>query len=115
MNRAAPTEPTLAQRLRGIAVDSIKQWVDDRAASKGAALAYYTLFSLAPVLIIVLAIAGVVFGEDAARGAIFHELRGLVGQDGAQAIQLLLAPIVITLFAILFLPEPAGKTLEEMA
>lgn len=91
MNRAAPTEPTLAQRLRGIAVDSIKQWVDDRAASKGAALAYYTLFSLAPVLIIVLAIAGVVFGEDAARGAIFHELRGLVGQDGAQAIQLLLA------------------------
>ena len=90
MDRAA-TPPTLAQRLRGIAVDSVKQWVDDRGASKGAALAYYTLFSLAPVLIIVLAIAGVVFGEDAARGAIFHELRGLVGQDGAQAIQLLLA------------------------
>lgn len=91
MDRAAATPPTLAQRLRGMAVDSVKQWVDDRAASKGAALAYYTLFSLAPVLIIVLAIAGVVFGEDAARGAIFHELRGLVGQDGAQAIQLLLA------------------------
>jgi membrane protein len=91
MDRAPAPSPTLAQRLRGVALDSVKQWMDDRAASKGAALAYYTLFSLAPMLIIVLAIAGIVFGQDAARGAIFQELRGLVGPDGAQAIQILLA------------------------
>jgi membrane protein len=52
-----------------------------------AALAYYTIFSLAPLLVIAIAIAGLVFGEDAARGEIVGEIRELVGQDGARAIQ----------------------------
>ena len=47
---------------------SLKAWNDDYASSMGAALAYYTTFSLAPLLIIVIAVAGLVFGEDAARG-----------------------------------------------
>jgi membrane protein len=65
-------------------------WNDDYAASMGAALAYYTTFSLAPVLLIVIALAGLVFGEDAARGAIVQQLGGLMGTDGARTIQELL-------------------------
>ncbi|KIF80517.1 YihY/virulence factor BrkB family protein [Noviherbaspirillum autotrophicum] len=82
---------TFFRRVRALALCAVEQWFADRASSKGAALAYYTLFSLAPVLIMVLAIAGAVFGDDAARGAIFAELNGLVGPAGAEAIQLLLA------------------------
>ena len=65
-------------------------WIDDYAPSMGAALAYYTLFSIAPLLLIVISIAGLVFGEDAARGQIFVELRGLMGEEGAAAVQGLL-------------------------
>jgi membrane protein len=65
-------------------------WNDDYAASMGAALAYYTTFSLAPLLLIVIALAGLVFGEDAARGAIVQQLGGLMGTEGARTIQDLL-------------------------
>ncbi|HYC43827.1 MAG TPA: YihY/virulence factor BrkB family protein [Noviherbaspirillum sp.] len=88
----SPDRPrTFAQRLRKLLVGAVEEWINDRATSKGAALAFYTLFSLAPILIMVLAIAGAIFGEEAARGAIFRELNGLVGPAGAEAIQLLLA------------------------
>jgi membrane protein len=50
----------------------------------GAALSYYTVFSLAPLLVI--GIAGLVFGEEAARGAIVEQLQGLIGDEGAKAI-----------------------------
>jgi len=65
-------------------------WVDDRAPSMGAALAFYSAFSLAPLLIIVIAVAGAVFGVDAARGAIVGQIAGLVGAPAAEAIQALL-------------------------
>ncbi len=65
-------------------------WVDDYAASMGAALAYYTLFSIAPLLLIVISIAGLVFGEEAARGQIFEQLRDLMGEQGAAAVESLL-------------------------
>ncbi|RZI40701.1 YihY/virulence factor BrkB family protein [Herbaspirillum sp. HC18] len=91
MERGNETRLTFFRRLRALAVGAVEEWFSDRASSKGAALAFYTLFSLAPVLIMVLAIAGAIFGDDAARGAIFHELNGLVGPSGAEAIQLLLA------------------------
>lgn len=70
---------------------TIHDWLVHRAASKGAALAFYTLFSLAPVLLFVLAIAGSLYGVAAARGQLFGELRHLLGRDGAQAVELLLA------------------------
>ncbi|WP_348696063.1 YihY/virulence factor BrkB family protein [Duganella fentianensis] len=70
---------------------TIHDWLAHRAASKGAALAFYTLFSLAPVLLFVLAIAGSLYGVAAARGQLFGELRQLLGRDGAQAVELLLA------------------------
>ena len=82
---------SLWQRVRAVAVGSAQEWNDQRAASKGAALAFYTLFSMAPVLILVIAIAGAFYGKEAAQGAIFSQLKELVGPGGAEAIQLLLA------------------------
>jgi membrane protein len=70
--------------------DAVSAWVDDHAPSMGAALAYYTCFSLAPLLLIVIGIAGAVFGQEAARGAIVGQLEGFLGTDGATAIQGLL-------------------------
>jgi membrane protein len=66
-------------------------WRADHASSKGAALAYYSLFSIAPILIIAIAVAAFFFGEEAARGEILTQLRGLLGDDGATAVQALLA------------------------
>ncbi len=68
-------------------------WVEDYAASMGAALSYYTVFSLAPLLLIVISIAGLVFGADAARGEIFGQLRGLLGDDAARAVEGLLTSV----------------------
>lgn len=65
-------------------------WLDRRASSMGAALAFYSAFSLAPLLVIVIAVAGAVYGEEAARGAIVRELTSLLGRDGAEAVQALL-------------------------
>jgi membrane protein len=65
-------------------------WSADYAPSMGAALAYYSLFSIAPLLLIVIGIAGLAFGEDAARQAIFGQLSGLLGEQSAQAVQGLL-------------------------
>jgi len=65
-------------------------WVNDRAPTMGAALAFYSAFALAPLLIVLIAVAGAIFGPDAARGAIAGQLTGLVGAAAAQAIQDLL-------------------------
>lgn len=70
-----------------------QSWLADYAPSMGAALAYYTLFSLAPLLLIVISVAGLVFGEDAARGEIAHQLRDLMGDSGAKAVQNLLTSV----------------------
>jgi len=64
-----------------------KSFSSDHDSSMGAALAYYTMFSIAPLLFIVILVAGLVFGEEAARGEIFAQLRGLMGDSGAAAIQ----------------------------
>jgi len=70
--------------------DSFAAWVDDFAPSMGAALSYYTIFSLAPLLIIVIAVAGLVFGADASRGAILEQLQAMLGPEGAKAVEDLL-------------------------
>ncbi|MDB5988763.1 MAG: putative ribonuclease [Herbaspirillum sp.] len=78
------------RRFARILISAAQAWLDHRAASKGAALAFYTLFSMAPVLVLVTAIAGAFFGPKAAQGEIVGQLSGLVGQVGAQAIQMVL-------------------------
>ena len=70
-----------------------RAWVDDYAPSMGAALSYYTLFSLAPLLIIVIAVAGMVFGQEAAQGEIVAQLRGLMGKEGAAAVEAMLESV----------------------
>ena len=79
------------QRIHAMLSSTVQEWFKQRSGSKGAALAFYTLFSMAPMLILVIAIAGAVFGEQAVRGEIFGQLSGLIGATGADAIQLLLA------------------------
>jgi len=71
-------------RMLGTAV---KSWWADNVPRLGASLAYYTLFSLAPILVIAIAIAGLVFGEEAVRGQIVTQIDQLVGHDGAVAVQ----------------------------
>jgi len=70
---------------------AVAAWAADYAPSMGAALSYYSVFSLAPLLVIVVAVAGLVFGQEAARGEIFAQLDGLMGPEAAKAIQELLA------------------------
>jgi membrane protein len=72
---------------------SAKGWVEDRAPSQGAALSYYTVFSIAPLLLIVISVAGLVFGQEAARGAIVGQLQGLIGEDSARAVEGLLQSV----------------------
>jgi membrane protein len=67
--------------------ETVLAFIDDNALSRGASIAFYTVISIAPVLFIVVAIAGLVFGEDAARGAIAAELGGLMGQQSAELLQ----------------------------
>ncbi len=72
---------------------AVSSWSDDNAPSMGAALAYYTLFSIAPLLLIVISIAGLIFGVEAARGEIVGQLEGLMGPQGAQGVQSLLESV----------------------
>lgn len=67
--------------------ETFAEWNNDKASRLAAALAYYTVFSLAPLLIIAIAIAGAVFGEEAARGEIVTQIQSLVGKEGAQFIE----------------------------
>jgi membrane protein len=71
------------QLLRQAAAD----WQRDNAARLGAALSYYTLFSVAPLLVVAIGVAGLAFGREAAQGQIVRELQGLVGEAGARALQ----------------------------
>jgi len=74
-----------------LARESVSAWIEDFAPSMGAAISYYTIFSIAPLLLIVIAVAGIVFGSDAAAGRIYGELASLLGSDGARAIQAMVA------------------------
>jgi membrane protein len=80
-----------ARAIWALIRDSAYAWSEDRASRKGAALAYYMAFSLAPMLIIATAVAGVFFGEAAARGKIFDQAKNLLGPDGARVVQAMIA------------------------
>ncbi len=82
---------SLIKSFMSLIKETVTSWSGDYAQSMGAAIAYYAMFSIAPLLIIVIAIAGMVFGHEAAQNEIVVQLRGLMGDDGAHAIQGLLA------------------------
>ena len=77
--------------LYELAKTAFGNWLTDYAPSMGAALAYYTVFSIAPLLVIVIAAAAVIFGQDAAQAAIIGQASGLIGEKGAAAIESMLA------------------------
>ena len=71
--------------------DTVLGFLDDEALSRGAAIAFYTVTSLAPVLLLVIAIAGLAFGQEAAQGAVMNQLTGLMGAQAAETLQAALA------------------------
>ncbi|HUR53233.1 MAG TPA: YihY/virulence factor BrkB family protein [Gemmataceae bacterium] len=74
-----------------IVKQTAKEFSADKCARLGAALAFYTALSLSPMLLVVIGIAGPIFGPEAARGGIAHQLRDLVGDDGAKVVEDMLA------------------------
>ncbi|HJS85218.1 MAG TPA: YihY/virulence factor BrkB family protein [Acetobacteraceae bacterium] len=82
--------PRLLHLAWALTRDSVIEFFNDNALSRGAALAYYTAFALAPVLLIAISVAGLAFGREAAQGAVVQELSGVMGEESAQALQTLL-------------------------
>jgi membrane protein len=79
--------------LRGLAIvfrRALAGWWNDNVPRMGASLAYYTLFALAPILVVAIAIGGLVFGAEAVRGEIVGQIQGLVGLEGGKAVQAML-------------------------
>jgi membrane protein len=75
------------RKYRGLFIQTCNEWIADDAQNMGASLAFYSMLSLAPLLLLVLAVAGIIFGPDAARGRIVSEIQDLMGEAGARAIQ----------------------------
>jgi membrane protein len=73
--------------LWSVTRETVKGWLDDFAPSMGAGIAYYTAFSIAPLLIIVITIAGLFFGQEAASGYVYEQLADLLGPQGADAVR----------------------------
>jgi membrane protein len=94
--------------------ETVAEWQKDKVDRMAAALAYYTLFSIAPLLVIAVAVAGAVFGEEAARGEVVAQIQGLLGKAGAEVVQTALAntqnpengngivPSIISTLALIF-------------
>lgn len=85
--RNAPLTPG---RLWTVLKAALAGWWNDNVPRMGAALAYYTLFALAPILIVAIAVAGLIFGQEAVRGEIVGQVQGLIGREGALAVQAML-------------------------
>jgi membrane protein len=76
--------------LAGILRRALAGWWNDNVPRLGASLAYYTLFSLAPILVVAIAIGGLIFGAEAVRGEIVGQIQGMLGREGAEAVQAML-------------------------
>jgi membrane protein len=107
--------------LWGLLTASYSEWSADKVPRMGAALAYYTIFSLAPLLIVAIGVAGLVFGEKAAQGAIVGQIQDLVGQDSAKAIQTMIQAAhkpatsgIASVIAIIFLLVGASGVFAEL-
>lgn len=79
------------KRWCGILLKAVRAWLADNAFKHAGAVSFYTLFSIAPITIIAISVAGVIFGEDAARGALSTQLAGLIGEESAQVVEKLVA------------------------
>lgn len=107
--------------FREVVGASLNAWIEHRPGSKGAALAFYTLFAMTPILILAIAGAGIFLGADEARGEIIAQVEALVGRSGAQAIRALVADatdpatsLVATLVATVLLLVAAASVFVEL-
>ena len=82
---------SLLSQISTLLKNAFNWFIDDEALTRGAAIAFYTATSLAPVLLILIAIAGLVYGEEAAQGAITSELGDLMGRQTAELLQTAIA------------------------
>ena len=101
--------------------DTVLSFIDDEVLSRGAAIAFYTVTSIAPVLLIVIAIAGLVFGRDAAQNAISGQFSGLMGRQTAEVLQSAIASaagksssIIATIIGVTTLVATASGVFGEM-
>jgi len=109
------------KELLGVFKETVNDWVNDRAPRLGASLAFYTLLSLAPLLVVIVGVAGMVYGREAAQGQLVWQIQGLVGSDGARAIQGLVqdaykpgAGVIATLLGFLTLAFGASSVVVEL-
>lgn len=100
---------------------SFKDWRDDYASSMGAAIAFYTVFSIAPLLIIVIAVAGFMWGEDAVHGEVIRQLGAMVGEDGARSVETMIRSadrpaqgITATIVSVVLLMVGATRVFAEL-
>ena len=89
-DRRAPNHHLTPVLLWIVLKEALSGWWDDNVPRMGAALAYYTLLALAPILVVAISVGGMFFGADAVRGEIVGQIQGLVGRDGALAVQAML-------------------------
>jgi Predicted membrane protein len=101
--------------------EAIAEWSNDNVPRLGASLAFYTLLSLAPLLVVVVAIAALVYGKQAAQGQLFWQIRGMMGEEGARTIQGLLqsaykpaTSAVATVLGVLTLALGASSVVVEL-
>jgi membrane protein len=110
----------MALAIVGLFGTALKAWWDDNAPRLGASISYYTLFAIAPILLVATAMAGMVFGAEAVRGEIVGQLDHLIGREGGRAVQSLLegasrrqAGLIATVLgSITFLIAATGAFLE---
>jgi membrane protein len=109
------------KELSGLLKETVVEWSDDNVPRLGASLAFYTLLSLAPLLVVVVAIAAIAYGKQAAQGELFGQISGLVGPQGARAIQGLLegaykpgTGLLATILGLLTLAVGASSVVVEL-
>jgi membrane protein len=107
--------------LSALVNTAISNWFEHNVPRLGASVAFYTLLSLAPLLVIVIAVAGAFFGKEAAQGQLVWQIQDLIGRDGAETVQTLLkgaqkpaAGTLATLFGLLALFYGAGTVVAEL-
>lgn len=119
MTKARPVTSRLGSIWK-LSVLAVESWSADRALSMGASLAFYTVFSMAPLLLIAITMAGMIFGDDAARAAVVSEFRGLAGPAAANSVNGLLegashfgsGPLAITIGIGTFLVSATAAFIE---
>jgi membrane protein len=82
-----PARPQVSHGLFSAIKTAVLQWIEHKDAKSGAALAYYSIFSIGPLIVVIVTIAGLVFGRESVEGQVTESLKGLLGEKGAGSIK----------------------------